>query len=427
LRLGIYLQQRIAPNGGAFTFQNAILEGLRTFSSSHDLCILHDEETTPASLTEMGFRSVSLQNAGGNLAKLDRLDIGRPLQLIRGLRRRAHSLLGLTPIPESWYALAKRQCERLRRTADRLALDLIWYPDPISRNIDVSLPFFVTVWDLEHRKQPFFPEVSITGWTWDAREAHYSRILPRAATVFSGTEEGRNELIHFYRLDPTRVIVNPFPAPPPAQSPMQNDETSRRSLAKMNITRPFLLYPAQFWPHKNHINLLHSLLLLKSIYGLEPDLVLTGSDVGNLAHVEAEVKRLGLKDRVHLAGFVTREELQVLFRNAEALVFPSLFGPDNLPPLEAFSAGCPVVTADIAGAAQHVAGAALLFDPLSPHDIARKTACVMLDSAVRRSLIARGLEVAAQRTAQRHVDTVLAAVDRFAVIRRNWGREYLHT
>jgi glycosyltransferase involved in cell wall biosynthesis len=301
-----------------------------------------------------------------------------------------------------------------------MGLDLVWYPDPASHSIDVDTPFFVTVWDLEHRKQPYFPEVSVSGWTWDDRQRHYTRVLPRAAAVFTGTAEGKDEVIRFFGVDPQRVIVNPFSLPM-SQLPSE-------PLPGINQIDdcPYLLYPAQFWPHKNHVNLLHAVRQLHDRHGWHGHLVLTGSDKGNRQHVQEVVERLGLQDSVRFAGFVTSGELRQLYANASALVFPSLFGPDNLPPLEAFSLGCPVVASAIPGAVQQLGEAALLFDPLDPADMAMKIAEVLQQPSTRARLIHRGRTLVANRTPQRHVATVLAAADRFAMLRHNWAANFRH-
>jgi hypothetical protein len=68
-----------------------------------------------------------------------------------------------------------------------------------------------TVWDLEHRKQPYFPEVSVTGWTWEEREQIYRAVLPRASFIITGTQVGRDEIVHYYGVNPNNVRVVPFP------------------------------------------------------------------------------------------------------------------------------------------------------------------------------------------------------------------------
>ena len=93
----------------------------------------------------------------------------------------------------------------------RLRLDLVWFLAPKCPRVE--LPFIATVWDLEHRNQPYFPEVNSIGWTWDERESYYRATLPRAACVVVGTAEGKQQVERFYAVPSSLIEVVPFPTP----------------------------------------------------------------------------------------------------------------------------------------------------------------------------------------------------------------------
>jgi len=125
-------------------------------------------------------------------------------------------------------------------------IDLAWFLSPSAR--PVSVPYIATVWDLEHRKQPYFPEVSTTGWTWEQRERNYQTLLPRAARIITGTQAGKNEIVSFYQSSPENVRVVRFPVSDDYQE--VRDANRVVVMAKYGISNPFVIYPAQFWPHK---------------------------------------------------------------------------------------------------------------------------------------------------------------------------------
>jgi len=160
----------------------------------------------------------------------------------------------------------------------------------------------------------------------------YRTMLGRADIVVTGNAAGAAEIRQFYELPAGRIAIVPFPNPDfsgvtaqlPADAP----------------AGPFFFYPAQFWAHKNHLTLLRALAQLPKGSGPAPALVLTGSDKGHAATVRAAVRELGLEGRVHFAGFVTRAALKAYYERAVALTFPSLLGPNNLPPQEAAAVGC---------------------------------------------------------------------------------------
>jgi glycosyltransferase involved in cell wall biosynthesis len=194
---------------------------------------------------------------------------------------------------------------------------------------------------------------------------------------------------------------------------------ARSSQPARVVEGDYLFYPAQFWPHKNHVNLLHALRLLRD-RGLDLSLALTGSDKGNLPFIRDTAARLGLTPHVRWLGFVTNDQLISLYRHAAALTYVTFFGPENLPPLEAFAAGCPVVASDVAGAREQLADAALLVDPRRPEEIAAAVERLRADPTLRAALIERGFERARRSTPAGFVAAVIAWLDDFEGVRRNW-------
>ena len=193
------------------------------------------------------------------------------------------------------------------------------------------LPYWAAFWDLGHRDLSEFPEVTQSR-LFEMRERTNRRGLTRASMIVTESEESIRNLAHTYGLLEDRMlairlvpdVVADYDEPQPGRDP--------------NLA----IYPAQFWPHKNHLVLLHAIDLLVR-QGRNPRrLVLTGSDKGNEAHVRRRARDLGIGDHVVFSGFVTAAALRDLYSRASIMVMPSLLGPTNLPPLEALSHGCAV-------------------------------------------------------------------------------------
>jgi glycosyltransferase involved in cell wall biosynthesis len=123
---------------------------------------------------------------------------------------------------------------------------------------------------------------------------------------------------------------------------------------------------------------------------------------------------------VRFLGFVPTEELIRLYQQAAALAYVSFGGPENLPPLEAFALGCPVVAADVPGAVEQLGDAALLVDPRSPEAIAEMLARVIREPAVAEDLRSRGRRRAESRRAEAFVRGMFAWLDGFERVRRSW-------
>jgi glycosyltransferase involved in cell wall biosynthesis len=235
---------------------------------------------------------------------------------------------------------------KLLRALENSSLDIVWSIEPMAFPLDV--PYVTTVWDLEHKRQPFFPEVSSYG-EWERRESGYSKVLSRATFVITGTFIGKEQIEKFYGVNSERIIVAPFPLIPISINEVPTRDTN------------LIFYPAQFWPHKNHVNLILGFKLATQV---EPSLrlVLVGSDKGNEEKIRGLVSELKLEKNVEFWGTVTSEVLESLYRTASLMIYPSLFGPDNLPPLEALAHGCKVTVSDIPGSREQFGAFATYFD-----------------------------------------------------------------
>jgi len=90
---------------------------------------------------------------------------------------------------------------------------------------------------------------------------------------------------------------------------------------------------------------------------------------GHDARVYQGIEALGL-DGLNLLGFVSDEELNVLYRHASWFIFSSLYEGFGLPPLEAMANGCPVLAAHAASIPEIYGDAVLYFDPNDPASLA---------------------------------------------------------
>jgi glycosyltransferase involved in cell wall biosynthesis len=237
-----------------------------------------------------------------------------------------------------------------------------------------------------------------------------------------GSEEAKQQVCHFYGVLPENVWVLPFPTPQKAidiaegkiHAPAKTDVRG-----KYGIKNDFLFYPAQFWPHKNHVNLLHAIKLLQQ-RGCAISLVLTGSDHGNLAHVKKTVQELGLSDLVHFCGFVPYEDILTFYREARALSYVSFFGPENLPPLEAMALECPVIYSDIPGVRTLHGDGLVYVDPKKPEAIADGVEFILDNPDKVRERVKDAREVALRNNCQRYLETFQKMLDEFEPIRRCW-------
>jgi glycosyltransferase involved in cell wall biosynthesis len=300
------------------------------------------------------------------------------------------------------------------RILARMNADLVWFASPYYI-CPVNIPYIATIWDLQHRYQPWFPEISLQG-NWENRESLYRRMLLQASFIIAGTKRAKDEIVHYYSIDEERIAILPHPTPSFA---LDNDDNDSQVQSRYGLPDRFIFYPSQFWPHKNHYTILCALRILNDS-NHKIAAVFVGADKGNRNYIEKKAKEFGLSDQIFFLGFVSRAELISLYKCAEAMVYASFLGTENLPPLEAFALGCPAIVAHVHGADEQLGDAALFFTPTDAKQLSQLIIKLREDDELRQKLIERGY-VRAQRW--RGVDFVrgmLDIFDHFATIRATW-------
>ncbi|MFH1584008.1 MAG: glycosyltransferase family 1 protein [Actinomycetota bacterium] len=269
-------------------------------------------------------------------------------------------------------------------------LDLIFYPTSSNLSFLVNAPFMVTVHDLQHRQNSKFKEVS-AGGRWENREYSFKNISENAFRIFVDSEIGKKDLINYYKSNPAKIVILPYLASTYLNTKLPNKKVDKL-IKDMKLPESFIFYPAKFWPHKNHVNLIKALKILKD-QKKNVNLVLTGSkhaDYSSYNEVFDLIKKYNLGGQVYYLGHVDPEQLSAIYKKSQAMVMPTFFGPTNIPILEAWVMGTSVVTSDIRGCRDQLGNAGLLVNPNSPRDIAQKTWKLYTNKKLRLELVRRG-------------------------------------
>jgi glycosyltransferase involved in cell wall biosynthesis len=380
-------------SGGGHTFEQEILEALRqaAASSAHRFTVLCPEASSAALAAELS----------GSLPV-----VGVPR---RTGRLTAMAFREIASVRAHW----RRQSD-IDRVAAANGIEFVWFLSAQPDRTDI--PFMTVVWDLQHRATPWFPEMSGQGM-WDGRESVHRWFLQRATKIIVGTRVGRDQLTQFFQIPPENILTLPHPTP--SYVFRDTEGAPADAIERLGVRPPYVLYPAQFWPHKNHVNLLLAIADLKK-KGMTVSVALVGSDQGNRQFIADVAARAGISEQVHFLGFVERSVLVSLYRQALALTYVSWCGPENLPPLEAFALGCPVIATLIPGAEEQLGDAALFCEPGDPASISAAIANIHADAALRARLVEAGRIRADRFSPADYVAGALKFLDEFSAIRRCW-------
>lgn len=265
-------------------------------------------------------------------------------------------------------------------------------------NVKIIMP----IHDLMHRYERRFPEVIED---FDRREIAAKCLTAYGECVLVDSRLGKKQFVESYmkgRRQKPHICVLPYTAP---KYIGQNEE------AYMETPERFVFYPAQFWQHKNHMNLVRAIeLLVPEISDIH--LVLVGSEKNDRGKLRRYIEEHGLQAHITINGFVSNGNLIYLYRHAVGMVMPSYFGPTNIPPLEAMTLGCPVAVSNKYAMSEQVGDAGLLFDPDSPEEIADCIQKMWRDEELRQEMIRKGHARMARWTANEFGDRLVKIINK---------------
>jgi len=169
---------------------------------------------------------------------------------------------------------------------------------------------------------------------------------------------------------------------------------------KYGLNKQYILSVGQWRLHKNLLRLIEAFAIIakQERFCDKLELVFVGRDDPKYPLLKAEIARYNLQDKVKFTGFVSDEDLPVVYNNAEVFCFPSLSEGFGLPGLEAQACGVPVASSDRTCMPEVYADGAHYFDPEKPNDIAEKIIEILTDDALKKKLIANGQKNARKYT-----------------------------
>ena len=264
--------------------------------------------------------------------------------------------------------------------------DLVYFVEQSSRSECLqNLNFIETVHDLCHQDQLEFPEVRTFG-EFRSRELVFQNTLKCAFIVMADSEELADKINSRYGVDRDRIVTMPFSPSPFLKEPQVSNSVNILKLYKLDYG--YFFYPAQFWAHKNHYRIIEAVKLLHQ-EGTQCRVVFVGGDKGNYAFLDRIIRGYGLSNYIQSLGFIPAEHMMALYENCQAVIMPTYFGSTNLPPLEAWLLGKPLIYSKLFS--EQSGNAALLIDPDNANSIANAMKS-MMDESISKKYIKKGYE-----------------------------------
>ncbi len=365
-QVGLYLG--VQPNaGGMFQYAQCILTSLAHLRQNGVLEVLvaYGDQRWASILDPLGLPSVQLKH------------------FERGsFMCRAMMLLFAPP----WITrILSGAFNPLVRELNAMQCNLWLFPAQDELTWQVRGPVVATIHDLMHRYERGFPEAG-SWWRYLVRDHRFRSLTRNSNVVMVDSEQGKRHVVESYSANPLQVQILPYIAPSYITEARERDDIDER----YSLPAKFYFYPAQFWPHKNHLRLIKALMRAKAEC---PDiaLVLAGGKRLSYPTIMKQVVSAGLQDAVRFVGYVPDEDMAALYKRAHGLVMPTFFGPTNIPPLEAMALGCPVLISGTYAMPEQCGDAAIYFDPNSEDEMSEQMVRLWTDKQLWEQLSVAGV------------------------------------
>ncbi len=240
--------------------------------------------------------------------------------------------------------------------------------------------------------------------TFDVKKSFYYNVrnsVRESDLIICVSESAKRDILEFFDVNPDKLFVLHQPIALPQKH--REEREIEACLAKYNLQRKrYLLYVGSLEPRKNIGG------LARAYEGIDTEmpLVMVGK---RFKRWEQEVRKVESIRNVKILDFVSADELRSLYAGAYCFAFPSFYEGFGLPPLEAMTFGCPVITSNVSSLPEVCGDAALYVDPTDVNDIREKLWQVLSSSALRDRLSSVGRERARLFSMEQYVQKLLGA------------------
>ncbi len=309
--------------GGISSFTDGLLKGFAAIDTEHNFTLICSPDN---------YERFKKYQQHSNFSVIDAAKLTNTYRW-KNILTKVAKKTGITLV----YRLTSKLCFSGFSELISKRFDLIYFPSTTIFPINVSCSTAVSLHDIQYKHFPqHFSWLQINELTTTINST-----VDKADIIQSSSKFIRDDLISVFGSKLSKKIVV---IPEGVNSEYWNEREKDKTKLKCPDD-PFLLLPAQMWPHKNHITVLKALKLLKESQNLEIPLLMTGAAYSGSKAIFNFIREHHLS-RVEYLGKVSQAELRFLYQRATAVVVPSMYESSSLPLLEAMACGTSVIAAD---------------------------------------------------------------------------------
>lgn len=284
---------------------------------------------------------------------------------------------------------AKDRDVQLNFWIDDLNIDIMFCPLFFIAPDKCPVPAVASILDIQHE---FFPHYFSKKVLADIRKST-ADTLSQADGILTISEYSKQTIVDQYQVASDKICVTYLNSDRVFELPL---DAEKKDALKRSIGSDYIFYPANSWPHKNHLNLLKAYAMLKMNNRTRLKLVFTGDGKQQKKDIEQYILGNHLEQDVIYLGYLPQEEMPYIFANATVMAFPSVFEGFGIPLVEAMRANVAIACSRCGSIPEVAQDAALYFDADDPQDIADKLYLLETNEKLRSELIQKGREAAKQ-------------------------------
>lgn len=238
-------------------------------------------------------------------------------------------------------------------------VDILFCPFSAATFKEKGIPTVCTILDIQHEYYPQF----FTPQELQHRRNFYRDIVKKVERVICISDYTKETFCEKYGYPLERAetvyiaIQNRF------------DKEDDHILDKLQVRgEKYIVYPANFWEHKNHKMLLSAFAMYAKEHR-DMKLVLTGNPLEQSEYYNELLKEMAIDDLVTITGYVTNEELYSVLKNAKGLIYPSLFEGFGIPVVEAMHLHKLIACSNLTSLPEVGCDAIFYFNPQNPDSI----------------------------------------------------------
>ena len=211
--------------------------------------------------------------------------------------------------------------------------DLVYIPTTILNGYNGKKPRVLSIHDIQHIH---YPE-NFKYFELRSRKYAYDLSIKHAHSIQASSNFIKNDLLKNFKFLKKENI-------PVIREGIDCKKFTIDKKNKSILSKEYLFYPAQLWPHKDHLTILKAFKKLHNKYDLS--LVFTGQKLSAYKNIKNFIISNNLESKVHILGLVDFNKLKNLYINSFSIIIAAKYESSSLPILEAAKLGTPIIASN---------------------------------------------------------------------------------